>query len=196
MKSNILIAPLFFLLVLSSCSHIGDQHSTNSQREDDSLQQSPAETILNCLQNQWDLSRNDYKIAYKVAKNKFDVRQSDYNTLQLICFNVHPSAGYRQFRKGVKQLSKYIANHPSDTSGLGGLYRLLQQFDRERIVRWNLSNKSKEEKQNFNSENQELLESNQQLKREAEQDKGRIEELKKQIDQLKNIENIIKNREH
>lgn len=196
MKPLFLIYPLIFTLFLGGCSHFTNRGSSDQQKDDASLQQSPSEIILSCLQSQWNLSRKEYKIAHNQTKEKHNSLQSDFNTLQLICFNVHPLSRSNQFREGMKQLSLFRANHPSDTSGIGGLEHLLQLLDRERNARWNLSNKIKEDKENIAIENKELLERNQQLKWSAEQDKNRLEELKKQIDQLKNIENIIKNRDH
>jgi len=185
MKSGTIVALLFFILMLNSCSQFGKQRADDRYREDQSLQQPAAETILNCLQNNWDLSRKEYKKAYKAAQEQYTAKQSEYNQLRLLCFNIHPSARYNQFREGIKQLSKYTKEHPKESSGLTGLKYLLELIDSERILRWNASNK-----------NDDLLERNQQLQMETEQDKLRLKELKKQIDQLKNIESIIKNREY
>ncbi|MDD2465718.1 MAG: hypothetical protein PHI97_17100 [Desulfobulbus sp.] len=192
MKLGIIIAALF---LLTSCSHMGGDKSTDSHLGDHSLQQSPSETLLTCLQNNWEISRKEYKRAYKSAQEEFEARQSAYNTLHLVCLKVHPLARYSHFREGIKQLSAFREKHPADTSGLGGLEHLLQRLDRERMTRWNLSNKISDEKQDLTLENKELLERNQQLKQAADQDRQRLEELKKQIEQLKNIESIIKNRE-
>jgi len=188
MNLGIIIATLSFTLLLISCSHVEQQHAVVRFGSDLSLQQSPAETVLNCLQSHWDLSRKEYKTALKTAKNKFESQQSEYNRLQLICMNIHPSAKFSQFRDSIQQLSKYSKEHPKDISGLTGIQHLLELIDRERILRWNASNK-------YDKETKNLIERNQQLTKEAEQDKERLKELNKQIDQLKNIESIIKNRE-
>ena len=176
-------------LLFNGCSHIEKQSAETRHGGDLSLQKSPAETLLDCLQDHWDLSRKDYKIALKNAQKNHSSQKSEYNQLQLICLNIHPSARYSQFRDGIQQLSQYTEKHPQEQAGLTGLKYLLELIDRERILRWNLSSK-------YDAETKKLLERNQQLQKETEQEKERLKELNKQIDQLKNIETIIKNREY
>lgn len=185
MKFGTIVALLFFTLLLNSCSHFGRHGSDDRSQGDMSLQQSAVETLLNCLQSHWDLSRKEYKKFYNGAQKQYKAQPSEYNQLRLICFNIHPSARYNQFREGIQQLSKFTQDHPGESSGLTGLAHLLELIDNERILRWNATNKYDD-----------LLERNQELQKEAEQDKLRLNELKKQIDQLKNIESIIKNREY
>nr|WP_321465575.1 hypothetical protein [uncultured Desulfobulbus sp.] len=160
------------------------------------MQQSSSETILSCLQTHTNISRKSYKNAVKETEQNYTAKNNAYNSLQVICINIHPYASYSQFRKGKKQLADYMTQHPNDTSGLGGLEYLLEQMNRERAARRNLSNKIEKEKQSLNLKNKELIDQNSRLKSDAEQDKARLNELRKQIDQLKNIESIIKNREH
>jgi len=188
MKLGTIIALFFFTLLFNGCSRFERQRADVRHRDDLSQQLSPAETILDCLQNHWDISRKEYKIALNTAQKNYEAQQSAYNQLQMICFNVHPSAKYSQFRDGIQQLSRYAEDHPEQTSGLTGLKYLLELIDRERILRWNLSDK-------YDEDTKKLQERNQRLQKEAEQDGKRLKELNKQIDQLKNIESIIKNRE-
>jgi len=196
MRIQCLLFIIFTFLSLHGCALQSGRSSSANTSGDGSLHQSSAETILTCLQTHTNISRKAYKKAVKETEQKYTAKNNAYNSLQVICLNIHPYAGYSQFRKGKKQLADYMTKYPHDTSGLGGLEYLLEQINRERAARWNLTNKIDQEKQSLSLKNKELLEQNSKLKSDAEQDKNRLDELKKQIDQLKNIESIIKNREH
>ena len=196
MRLGLSIIVFTALFALNGCALKDNSDSKKQKSGDNSLHQSSAETILSCLQSNWEISPKSYKASYTVAQKNFDTVPSDYNTLQMVCFNIHPHARYHRFRQGIKQLSTYKTTHPEDSSALNGLEYLLKAINRERVVRRNSLNKVKDEKQDLNEKNQELLEENKQLKVDAEQNNNRLQELKKQIDQLKNIESIIRNREH
>jgi len=186
MKHHIFIGTIItFVLLLSGCSALNGHFSNNKNKNGQFSQLSPSETILNCIQKEKDISRAEYNLMLQDTEELYAKQPNKQHTLKMICLNIHPLAGYSQFRKGIQQISDFLLAHPNDTSGLNGLENILDQLNRERVVRWNLS-----------IENQDLIEKNKQLQQKAAQDKNRLTELKKQIDQLKNIESIIKNRDN
>ena len=185
MKQSIFIGIIISLLsLLSGCAALNNHFSSNGDANGNRALSS-SETILNCIQKKTDISRAEYNLMLQKTEELYAQQPNKQHSLEMICLNIHPLAGYSQFRKGIQQISEYLEAHPADASGLSGLENILDQLNRERVVRWNLS-----------IENQNLEEQNKQLQQKAAQDKYRLSELKKQIDQLKNIENIIKNRDN
>jgi hypothetical protein len=190
----------FYILILCSCMLFGcsqfngrpSGHTTATIV----FRPSDCETILSCLNSRHKLSRKELKAATKTASQQYDQNPNASNTLELICLSLHPQAGFRQFRSGLKLLDQYIKDHPDTVSGLQGLRYLFQRLNQERAARWRQSMKTSDEKEILAIENKELTERNDRLEQTVEQDQTRIEELRQQIDQLKNIETIIKNRDH
>jgi len=197
MKRFVLLVMMTVSVVLAQgcAGRYGKQPLPDQQTATVVFRPTDAEAVLSCVGAQRKMTRKEFKAAYAEAAERFAKSKGDADARNQICLSLHPYAGYKQFKEGMDQLSRYIQNHPDAAPGLQGIYLLIQRIDREKTIRWTQNNKTSDEKEGLESENKELVERNEQLEHAAEQEKGRINELQNQIEQLKNIENIIKNRE-
>jgi len=152
------------------------------------------DTLMSCLEQSRELSRNDFKVQYKRVEDEF-ARDADGKSLEFICLSLHRYSSYKQMKRGMKVLEDYIQLHPGESESLKGLLLLVQRIDREKINRWSQHNRLMDELEALEADNQELSKTLASYEQQQEQDVKRIAELQKQIEQLKNIENIIKNRE-
>ena len=188
---------IFFLcMLLAGCTGLSFNSSTSRGKQLPTVIFSPTDcdSLLACLEESRELSRNDFKAYYK--RVSLEVEKKDPgSTLQLICLSLHHYASYKQFKVGMETLKEYIELHPEERQSLQGLYLLVKRINQEKINRWSQRNRLTDEKETLEEENRELFEAATVLEKQIEQDGKRINELQKQIEQLKNIENIIKNRE-
>ncbi|MBM9513992.1 hypothetical protein [Desulfogranum marinum] len=188
---------LFFLcLLLAGCAGLSPHSSAPKGQQAATVIFSPTDcdSLLACLEESRELSRNDFKAYYKRVALEVDKDVSG-SQLQLICLSLHHYASYKQFKRGMGMIEEYIELHPEERQSLQGLYRLVERINQEKINRWSQRNRLMDEKETLEEENRELFDTGAALEKQIEQDSKRISELEKQIEQLKNIENIIKNRE-
>ena len=151
-------------------------------------------TILACLEEHRDLSREDQRTAYTALEPQAD-SGTEADRLRLACLGLHERATARQLRRSIELLQAQAEARPDEAASLHGLLALLRRLDRERVARWAQQRKDSEGRKKLSEEKVQLSERLVLLEQQAEQDRVRIEELQKQIEQLKNIETIIKNRE-
>lgn len=191
------IFSLFFLCwLLAGCTGLSLNSSLSQGQQAPTVIFSPTDcdSLLACLEESRELSRNDFKAYYKRVSLEADKNASG-STLQLICLSLHNYASYNQFKRGMEMLGDYIDLQPEERQSLQGLYRLVERINQEKINRWAQRNRLMDEKETLEDENRELFDTAADLEKQIKQDGKRISELEKQIEQLKNIENIIKNRE-
>lgn len=150
--------------------------------------------ILTCLNERRQLSRQQFKEAYKLASTGA-AGGDTVASLELICLSLHRYAGSRQFRAGVEALAKYLKTHPEDEPRLQGIHDLMRRIEREKTSRKVAGAKILDEKEELEVNNRELQERNEALETGSAVDQARIKELQQQIEELKNIETIIKTRE-
>ena len=197
MKRFVLLVMMTVSVVLAQgcAGRYGKQPLPDQQTATVVFRPRTGEAGLSCVGAQGKMTRKESKAAYADAAERFAKSKGDADARNQICLSLHPYAGYKQFKEGMDQLSRYIQNHPDAAPGLQGIYLLMQRIDREKTIRWTQNNKTSDEKEGLESENKELAERNELLEQAAAQDRNRVNELQNQIEQLKNIENIIKNRE-
>ena len=186
----------FFCLSLAGCTGLSLKSSVSQGQQSPTVIFSPTDcdSLLVCLEESRELSRNQFKAYYKRVSLEVDKKVTG-STLQLICLSLHHYASYKQFKFGMQMLKEYIEERPEERQSLQGLYLLAERINQEKINRWSQRNRLMDEKETLEDENRELFEGVAVLEKQIEQDEKRINELQKQIEQLKNIENIIKNRE-
>ena len=194
MKKLCLVLVFLSCLLVSGCAGGFGKKEPEEPKEKIVVQATDTDTILSCLAGNQKMSRKEFNEAYKAVSAKA-ARVESGEKLRQICLSLHPYASYKQFKEGGEALSLYIKAHPESAHSLRGLSLLMQQLDREKIVKWAQSNKNLDAKEGLEAENKELLERKELLEKSAVNDQARIKELQKQIEQLKNIESIIKNRE-
>lgn len=158
------------------------------------VQATETDAILACVAGKERYSRKTFNSAFKAALANA-TRADSPELPPLICLSLHQQATTRQFKEGMDVLVRHLKKHPESATSLQGLSMLIQQLDKERVVKRLQSSKSQDEKEGLEAENKDLAERNESLEKNAVQDQSRIKELQQQIEQLKNIENIIKNRE-
>ena len=197
MKRFVLLVMMTVSVVLAQgwAGRYGKQPLPDQQTATVVFRPTDAEAVLSCVGAQRKMTRKEFKAAYAEAAERYVKSKGDADARNQICLSLHPYAGYKQFKEGMDQLSRYIQNHPDAAPGLQGIYLLMQRIDREKTIRWTQNNKTSDEKEGLESENKDLAERNELLEQAAAQDRNRVNELQNQIEQLKNIENIIKNRE-
>ena len=151
-------------------------------------------TILACIEEHRDLSRQDQRTAYAELEPQA-ASGTEADRLRLACLGLHERATVRQLRRSIELVKAETEARPDEAASLNGLLALLQRLERERVARWVQQRKESERRKSLAAEKAQLSERLTLLEQQAEQDRVRIEELQKQIEQLKNIETIIKNRE-
>lgn len=150
--------------------------------------------ILTCLSERQQLSRQQFKAAYKAASTGA-AGGDTAATLELICLSLHRYATSRQFKAGSEALAKYLKTHPEDGPRLQGIHGLMLRIEREKTSKKVAGAKILDEKEELETGNRELQERNEALEKGSAADQARIRELQQQIEELKNIETIIKTRE-
>jgi septin family protein len=151
-------------------------------------------TILACIEEHRDLSRQDQRTAYAELEPQA-ASGTEADRLRLACLGLHERAMVRQLRRSIELVEAETEARPDEAASLNGLLALLQRLERERVARWVQQRKESERRKSLAAEKAQLSERLTLLEQQAEQDRVRIEELQKQIEQLKNIETIIKIRE-
>ena len=179
------------VLGLGGCANKGD-----SGRNQAKVACPPTDSgrILTCLSERQQLTRQQFKEAYKVASTRPAGGDAEA-TLELVCLSLHRYAGYRQFKSGVESLARYLETRPEDGPRLQGIHDLMLRIEREKTSKKVAGARILDEKEELEVGNRELQERNEVLEKGSAADQARIRELQQQIEELKNIETIIKTRE-
>ncbi len=177
------------LLLLSGCAELTNRRVVAGGTMDPTIVFRPTDCsyVLSCLEELQSVRSKEFDLHFSAAEKKLG-SGDDRDKLRLICLALNRRADYKQFKKGMEVLARYIEEHPESGQDLQGLKILMDRLDQAKINRW-IARKKLLDRQ------EELQAGNEQLKAELAQAQVRIRELQNQIEQLKNIENIIKNRE-
>ncbi len=177
------------VLLLSGCAELGQRRVVAGGTMDPTVVFRPTDCsyVLSCLDELKSVRGKEFDLHFKAAERKL-ASGDDRDKLRLICLALNKRADYKQFKKGMEVLSRYIEEHPESGQDLQGLKSLVERLDQAKINRWIARKK-------FLDRQEELESENERLKGELAQAQVKIRELQNQIEQLKNIENIIKNRE-